>query len=145
MDRNHSNGHQAPAVVTSTFFPCRQNKWEAKLWAEYTTKTKGDVYSRGMFYVGHDSPDKAATFLFSHKTTLVVRVHVCQCVEGHRHFLPDSNHVPQTCLPTSPALALLCPMTHSSSSPSSQPSTVVRLWRETSPYFMKVFINDMTT
>lgn len=65
-NQNWNNDHQAPVVVTSTFFPCRQKEWEAKLWAEYRTKTK-DVYSWGIFYVGHDSPDEAAIFLFNQK------------------------------------------------------------------------------
>lgn len=66
---NCHNEHQAPLVVASTFFPCRRNKWETKLWAEseYRMKTKGDIYPWGIFYLRCERPEEDAIFYSSMK------------------------------------------------------------------------------
>lgn len=140
-NQNRNSGHQAPVVVNSTFFPCGQDKCEAKLWAEYATKTKGDVYSRGMFYVGHDS---LITLALS--SSVIKQLCMCACMSVYGRPPPFSARVKsclsQTCLPTSPSLTRLFSDTIEVGFPCSQYSTIVRLWMETSRYFMKVFIDD---
>lgn len=63
-NQNWNNDHQAPVVVTSTFSPCRQKEWEAKLWLSTERKQKMSILEEYV-YRGHDSPDEAAIFLFN--------------------------------------------------------------------------------